>query len=90
MFATASKLVRELREATKPCPTEGRVRGAQHVEAKGPPNPHTPPGAGPTAWAHFLADSGERLIADGFEQQATYLMAASGQLLVAAERAELP
>jgi hypothetical protein len=75
MFATATRLVRELRTAQSvPMP------GPEHVRAR--VNGYRAP-VGPREWGEYLADLGKRLVEAGFDEQATYLFAAGGQLLVA-------
>lgn len=49
-----------------------------------------PTGPDAKAWGEHLADEGAQLVEHGFEEQSTYLFAASGQLLEAADHARLP
>lgn len=71
-FVAAVRLVRELRIAQ---------------ETGGPLIADAPTGPSPSEWAIHLADEGAQLVEHGYEDQATYLHAAAGQLLEVADRA---
>lgn len=90
MTVTALRCVRELRERQEAdvAPHAERRREAQHVSAAAPGRLEAVVIGGDTRQVgEGLALAGERLVLMGHEDQASYLFAASGQLL---ERADLP
>lgn len=79
MFATAMRLVRELREAVEPCAAEGRSREAQEVSPR--IRRQDVVTRQPDVWGRHIAQEAEALVVLGFEDIATHLFAASGELL---------